>query len=192
MFRSSAVRATAGLAVIAAVSCSASVSRAEAVSPVASTVRCSVASLGGPSDSAPPAATASDAVMRSLASQSDAIGYQSGLSAPSCGSQLVRRASGMGFGFDTVPFESFLSVAAASNGETVVRAFIIIEDQKSKGSDSAPGQAAGDDLVNRFTQAAGTTTTSGSATLSILQVPPTSSALVYTNVVLKGAARAAE
>lgn len=187
MFRPHAIRCTAGLAVIAAVACSTSVSRAEAVSPVASTDRCSIASLGGTIESAPAAATASEAVMRELASQSDAIGYQTGLSAPSCGSQVVRRASGMGLGFDTVPFESFLSVAAASRGGTVVRAFIIIDDQKSKGSDSAAGQATGDDLLNRFTQPAGTTTTSGSATLSILQVPPTSSALVYTNVVLKGA-----
>ena len=70
---------------------------------------------------------------------------------------------------------------------------ILYPHEKSKESESAPGKTAGDDLVNRFTQAAaGATTTSGSATLSILQVPPTSSSLVFTNVVLKGGAPSAE
>ena len=87
---------------------------------------------------------------------------------------------------------AFLSVAAAPNGENVIRTFIIIQNDKSD-ADSSLGKASGEDLVNKFTQAsAGSTTTSGSATLSILQVPPASSSLVFTNVLLKDAAHVTE
>ena len=196
MFRTIAVRASGAVAVIAAVACCTAVSRAETVSPVSGPVPAGqglVETLGGPSGPAPMSAAVSDAVMRALAARSDSVGYHSGLGNQTFGSQVVRHASDRGCGFERVPFESFLSVAAAPNGENVVRTFIIIENEKSKESESAPGKTAGDDLVTRFTQAAaGATTTSGSATLSILQVPPTSSSLVFTNVVLKAGAPSAE
>ena len=199
MTRSLAVRASVALAAIAAVSCCTAVSRAETLSPVGLTGGPAlagqgvVATLEGSSVPTPGAATVSDAVLKSLAARSEAVGYHSGLATSTFGSQVVREASGMGFGFERVPFESFLSVAAAPNGENVVRTFIIIDTDKSKGSESAQGKTAGDELMNRFTQtSAGVTTTSGSATLSILQVPPTSSSLVFTNVVLKVGAQSAE
>jgi len=199
MSRSTAVRASVALAAIVAVSCCTAVSRAETVSPALATLGHSqtgqglVHALAGTNVPAQPAGSVSDAVLRSLAARSEAVGYHAGLSKSTFGSQVVRESADMGFGFEKVPFESFLSVADSPNGENVVRTFIIIESDKSKESASAPGKTAGDDLVNRFTQAAaGATTTSGSATLSILQVPPTSSSLVFTNVVLKAGPQATE
>jgi hypothetical protein len=92
-----------------------------------------------------------------------------------------------------VPFESFLTVAAARNGQNVIRTFIILEPDTSEAADSSLGKSSGDDLVNKYTRASvGSTTTSGSATLSILQVSPASSSLVYTNVLLKDGAPVTE
>jgi hypothetical protein len=196
MFRSIAIRTLVAVAVIAAVSCCSAVSRAETLSPT----------FGGPSGHAhqgllgsfatmpsESAAPVSPAVLKSLASSNDAVGYHSGLAKASFGSEVVLKASRMGFGFETVPFESFLNVAAAPNGDNMVRTFIIIESEKSEAADSTLGQTAGDDLVNKFTQSSfGATTTSGSATLSYLQVSPASSSLVFTNVLLKNAPQVTE
>lgn len=196
MFRSIAIRTLVAVAVIAAVSCCSAVSRAETLSPT----------FGGPSGHAhqgllgsfatmpsESAAPVSPAVLKSLASSNDAVGYHSGLAKASFGSEVVLKASRMGFGFETVPFESFLNVAAAPNGDNMVRTFIIIESEKPEAADSTLGQTAGDDLVNKFTQSSfGATTTSGSATLSYLQVSPASSSLVFTNVLLKNAPQVTE
>jgi hypothetical protein len=193
MFRSIAIRTLVAVAVIAAVSCCSAVSRAETLSPTFAGpgAHASQGVLGSfgtmPSDSATPV---SPAGLKSLASGNETIAYHSGLAKSSFGSEVVHNASRMGFGFETVPFESFLNVAATPNGDNMVRTFIIIESEKSEAADSTLGstlgQTAGDDLVNKFTQSSfGSTTTSGSATLSYLQVSPASSSLVFTNVLLK-------
>ena len=189
MFRSIAIRTLVAVAVIAAVSCCSAVSHAETLSPTFAGpgAHASQGVLGSfctmPSDSATPV---SPAVLKSLASGNETIAYHSGLAKSSFGSEVVHNASRMGFGFETVPFESFLNVAATPNGDNMVRTFIIIESEKSEAAGSTLGQTAGDDLVNKFTQSSfGSTTTSGSATLSYLQVSPASSSLVFTNVLLK-------
>jgi hypothetical protein len=191
MFRSIAIRTVVAIAVIAAVSCCSAVSRAETVSPAHGTAGALASqgvlgSLGSmPSESA---TTVSPAVLKSLAAGSDTVGYHSGLAKPSFGSEVVNNAPRMGFGFETVPFESFLNVAAAPNSDNMVRTFIIIESEKSEAGEASLGQTAGDDLVNKFTQSSfGSMTTSGSATLSYLQFSPASSSLVFTNVLLKDA-----
>lgn len=196
MFRSIAIRTLVAVAVIAAVSCCSAVSRAETVSPTtgAAGALASQGVLGSfgtmPSESVTPV---SPAVLKSLASTSDTVGYHSGLSKPSFGSEVVHTAPRMGFGFETVPFESFLNVAATPNSDNMVRTFIIIESEKDEAAESTLGQTAGDDLVNKFTQSSfGSTTTSGSATLSYLQVSPASSSLVFTNVLLKNAPQVTE
>lgn len=192
MNRSVAIRAFVTSAAIAAVSCCSQIVRAETLSPTpdsatiaAADSKTLVASLGMAAPADGPAVI-SEAVLREIASATDTVAYHAGLATPSSGTQVVRAASGMGFGFTSVPFESFLTVAAAPNGENVVRTFIIIENEKkAEAADSSIGKAAGEDLVSKFTINTVRTTTSGSATLSILQVPPTSSSLVFTNVILK-------
>jgi len=125
-------------------------------------------------------------VLRELARNSEGVPYHAGLAQPSAESQAVRAAAGMGFGFEAVPFEAFLTTATAGDGKNVVRTFIIIDDQKEAAADEAAvGRVAVDALINKFTVNGVGTTTSGSATLSILQVPPKSSSLVFTNVILK-------
>lgn len=191
MFRSLALRAFVVLASIAAVSCCSAVSRAETLAPAPATTMATpggqslVGSLGGAAAASAPAVV-SEAVLKEFAKGTDTVAYHSGLATPTTGSQVVRAASGMGFGFETVPFESFLTVAAAPKGESVVRTFIIIESEKQEeAADAELSKSAGDDIVNKFTLNTVRPTTSGSATLSILQVPPTSSSLVFTNVILK-------
>lgn len=190
MLRSIAVRAVVAIAVVAAISCCSAVSRAETLSPLGAASGGSqglLGSFGGlPADSA---TEVSAAVLRSVASESQSIAYHSAVASPSFESQVVRTASGMGFGFEKVPFESFLTVTAAPNGQNIIRTFIILEPDTSEAAESSLGKSSGDDLVNKYTRASvGSTTTSGSATLSILQVPPASSSLVYTNVLLKDGA----
>jgi hypothetical protein len=192
MFRSIAVRAVVAIAVVAAVSCCSAVSRAETLSPLGTASAPSqglLGSFGGlPSESA---TEVSAAVLRSVASESESVAYHSAVTSSSFGSQVVRTAPGMGFGFEKVPFESFLTVTAAPKGQNVTRTFIIIQNDES--DDSSLGRASGEDLVKKFTQASvGSTTTSGSATLSILQVSPASSSLVFTNVVLKDGSQVTE
>jgi len=194
MFRSIAVRAVVAIAVVAAVSCCSAVSRAETLSPLGTASAPSqglLSSLGGlPAESA---TEVSAAVLRSVASQTESVAYHPAVANSSFGSQVVRTAPGMGFGFEKVPFESFLTVAAAPNGKNVVRTFIILEPEASEPTDSSLGKASGEDLVKKFTQASvGSTTTSGSATLSILQVSPASSSLVFTNVLLKDGSQVTE
>lgn len=192
MNRSVAIRAFVASAAIAAVSCCSQIARAETLSPTpgsgtiaAADSKTLVDSLGMAAPADGPAAI-SDAVLREIVSTNDTVAYLAELATPSSGTQVVRAASGMGFGFTSVPFESFLAVTAAPNGENVVRTFIIIDDQKNGAADdSTVGRVAGDVLMNKFTVNTVGTTTSGSATLSILQVPPTSSSLVFANVILK-------
>lgn len=191
MFRSLAIRTVVVLASIAAVSCCSAVSRAETLAPAPAATMSTpggqslVGSLGMAAPSSAPAVV-SEAVLKDFAKGTDTVAYHSGLATPTAGSQVVRAASGMGFGFETVPFESFLTVAAAPKGENVVRTFIIIESEKQEeAGDAEITRSAGDDIVNKFTMNTVRPTTSGSATLSILQVPPTSSSLVFTNVILK-------
>lgn len=184
MFRSIAIRS---IVVLAAVACSFAVSRAETLSPLAKASPATSGLLGSfgvtTADHSTPEASA--AVLREFAA-GETVAYHAAVTAPTFGSQVVRTASGMGFGFDTVPFESFLSVAAAPNGENVIRTFIIIKAEKSESTEPSLGKNSPEELMNRFTQASvNSTTTSGSATLSILQVPPASSSLVFTNVLVK-------
>jgi hypothetical protein len=195
---SMAIRAVVAIAAVAAISYCSAVSRAETLSPATTAGHVVTGNSQGllgsfgmtvPTESS---STVSTAVLSSLAAGDQPVAYHAALSTPSFGRQVVQKAPGMGFGFESVPFESFLSVAAAPNGENVIRTFIIIQNDKSD-ADSSLGKASGEDLVNKFTQAsAGSTTTSGSATLSILQVPPASSSLVFTNVLLKDAAHVTE
>jgi len=194
MFHSIAVRAVVAIAVVAAVSCCSAVSRAETLSPLGTASAPSqglLSSLGGlPAESA---TEVSAAVLRSVASQTESVAYHPAAASSSFGSQVVRTAPGMGFGFEKVPFESFLTVAAAPNGKNSVRTFIILEPEASEPADSSLGKASGEDLVKKFTQASvGSTTTSGSATLSILQVSPASSSLVFSNVLLKDGSQVTE
>lgn len=194
MFRSIAIRSSVVIAVVAAVACCSAISRAETLSPVAKAPAASSGLLGSFGVAMPDHAIpeASAAVLREFAA-GETIAYHSAVTTPTFGSQVVRTASGMGFGFDTVPFESFLSVAAAPNGENVIRTFIIIKAEKSESTEPSLGKNSSEELMNRFTQASvGSTTTSGSATLSILQVPPASSSLVFTNVLIKDGAPAVE
>ena len=191
MLRFVAVRAGVAIAVVAAISCCSAVSRAETLSPLGTFSSGSqglLSSFGGlPAESA---TEVSEAVLRSVASGSEAVLYHSTVASPS--SQVVRSAAGMGIGLEKVPFESFLT-AAAPNSQNVIRTFIILEPDSSESADSALGKSSGDDLVNKYTRASvGSTTTSGSATLSILQVPPASSSLVYTNVLLKDGSQTVE
>lgn len=190
MFRSVAIRTVVALAAIAAVSCCSAVSRAETLSPTSNAGAAhgsqSLTSSLGMVTPADAPAEVSAAVLREFAKDSDTVAYHSGLASPSTGSQVVRAASAMGFGFETVPFESFLTVAAAPNGENMTRTFIIIDNEKKgEATDSSLGQNASDAIINKFTMNTVRPTTSGSATLSILQVPPTSTSLVFTNVILK-------
>jgi hypothetical protein len=191
MLRSLATRFLVALAAIAAVSCC-SVARAETLSPtpggggkLASAGQSILGELGlkDPGDRQ---GEISPAVLRELARNSEGVPYHAGLAQPSAESQAVRAAAGMGFGFEAVPFEAFLTTATAGDGKNVVRTFIIIDDQKEAAADEAAvGRVAVDALINKFTVNGVGTTTSGSATLSILQVPPKSSSLVFTNVILK-------
>ena len=196
MSRSIAIRTLVAAVVIAAVSCCTAVSRAETLSPTFSSGPHASHGVLGSLGTVPSDATSavSPAVLKSLSSSIDTVGYHSGLAKPSFGSEVVHNAARMGFGFETVPFESFLNVAAAPNGDDMVRTFIIIESEKSEAAaESSLGQTAGDELVNKFTQSSfGFTTTSGSATLSYLQVSPASSSLVFTNVLIKKDVQAAE
>jgi len=192
MSRTVASRAFLALIATAALTIGSEPVRAESLSPTANAGKIAptgsqslVGSLGmkapadGPSE-------VSAAVLREIAKNTDAVAYHAGLAAPTNGSQVVRAATNMGFGYQTVPFESFLTVAASPNGENMVRTFIIIDDEKkAEADDSSIGKVSGEDIVNKFTVNTVRTTTSGSATLSILQVPPTSSSLVFTNVILK-------
>jgi hypothetical protein len=194
MLRSIAVRAVVAIAMVAAISCCSAVSRAETLSPLGSASAPSqglLGSLGGlPAESV---TEVSAAVLRSVASESESVSPHSAAASPSFGSQVVRTAPGMGFGFEKVPFESFLTVAAAPNGKNVVRTFIILEPEASEPADASLGKSSVDDLVNKYTRASvGSTTTSGSATLSILQVSPASSSLVFTNVLLKDGSQVTE
>ena len=194
MLRSIAVRAVGVIAVVAAISYCSAVSRAETLSPLGAASAPSQGLLGSfgslPADSA---TEVSAVVLRSLVSESESVAYHAAVASPSFGSQVVRTAPGMGFGFEKVPFESFLTVAAARKGQNVIRTFIILKPDTSEAADSSLGKSSGDDLVNKYTRASvGSTTTSGSATLSILQVSPASSSLVYTNVLLKDGAPVTE
>ena len=194
MFRSILVRTAVVVTAVAAVACCSAVARAEKVSPLAAPAVSNpglVGSLGAamPDDAAH---EASAAVMRSFVSD-QTVAYSAALATPTFGSQVVRTASGMGFGFETVPFESFLSVAAAPDGENVIRTFIIIKSDRSDSAEPSLGKKSNEQILDRFTQSSfGSTTTSGSATLSILQVPPASSSLVFTNVLLKDGAQVTE
>lgn len=197
MFRSIAIRGVVALAVIAAVSCCSSVLRAETLSPTfqGANDRAGLGTIGafGAALPAAPTPPISPALIRSITSEDRAVAYHCGLAKPSFGSDVAQDPSRMGFGFETVPFESFLSAAAAPGGENRVRTFIIIESAKSQADETPFGTSAGDDIVTRFTQAStGSTTTSGSATLSILQVPPASSSLVFTTVLMKDDKQAIE
>jgi hypothetical protein len=105
MLRSIAVRAVGAIAAVAAISCCSAVSRAETLSPLGAASAPSQGLLGSfgslPADSA---TEVSAAVLRSVVSESESVAYHAAVASPSFGSQVVRTAPGMGFGFEKVPF----------------------------------------------------------------------------------------